>query len=229
MEKREKRDRGAGESKRESGLPGGGAGRKDEVGGSGVYPMSGPHPSGDAPLIPEHAWGQGRLGAAGYEESGGSALAVSYVRPERCRELMTKDPVCCSAEDPVEDAAERMKRFDVGIVPVVDEERSKTLIGVLTDRDLALRVLAGGLDPRSTTVEQVMTRSPAACGPDESCEEALKAMTARQLRRVAVVDRANRIVGIIALADIALRLRQPERLAEIVRAVSRSRAMTGGG
>src|SRR5438477_6477031 len=81
--------------KRESGLPGGGAGRVDKVGGSGVYPMSGPHPSGDAPIIPEPAWGQGERGAAGYEDHGESAIYMVNIPPEKCRDLMTKDPICC--------------------------------------------------------------------------------------------------------------------------------------
>jgi hypothetical protein len=80
------------EGKRESGLPGGGAGRREVVRGSGVYPMSGPHPAGDAPVIPEPEWGQEKLGRAGCEESGRSELWFSESKPEQCRDIMTKRP-----------------------------------------------------------------------------------------------------------------------------------------
>ena len=79
--------------KRESGRPGGGTGRKDKVGPSGVYRMSGPHPPGAAPLVWPGMWGQGKRGAAGYEDHGESELNVRRVTPEKCRGIMTKDPV----------------------------------------------------------------------------------------------------------------------------------------
>src|SRR5437868_4967338 len=74
------------ERKRESGLPGGGAGRIDEVRCSGVYPMSGSHPSGDVPIVPELASGQGKRGSAGYDDHGESEIYTINVRPEKCRD-----------------------------------------------------------------------------------------------------------------------------------------------
>ena len=75
------RKNGKRDKKRESGRPGGGAGRKDKVGPSGVYPMSGPHPRSDAPIVWPGAWGQGKRGAAGYEDHGESELNFDVLSP----------------------------------------------------------------------------------------------------------------------------------------------------
>lgn len=207
--------------RRETGLPGGGKGRRDEVGGSGVYPMSGPHPAGNAPIIPEPAWGQGERGAAGYDEAGESELIIEQVVPEKCRDVMTKDPVCCLASDTVDAVARLMEAHDVGAIPVVESQESKKLQGIVTDRDLALRVVAQGRDPRATRVEDVMTRTVVGCGPDADIEQALDEMERYQVRRIAIVDNSGRIVGIIAQADVALRIRKPEKTAEVVEEISK--------
>src|SRR5436190_11755015 len=96
--------------RRESGLPGGGAGRRDErLGRSGVYSASEPHPPGDARIVTPGSWGQGARGAAGYADHGESELNLAEVKPEKCRDLMTKDPVCCLPGESLVQAAERMK------------------------------------------------------------------------------------------------------------------------
>jgi CBS domain-containing protein len=208
---------------RESGLPGGGAGRKDEVGKSGVYPMSGPHPAGDAPIVTEPAWGQGERGAAGYEDHGASELSVEVqpVTPELCRDVMTKDPVCCLTTDTVYEAARLMRVHDAGSLPVVSEEDLKTLAGIVTDRDLALRVIAERRDPDGTRVEEIMTAEVATCLPEARLEQVLEEMERRQVRRIPVVDNRGRVVGIVAQADIALRVPEPARTAEVVQEISR--------
>src|SRR5437773_619862 len=94
--------------KRESGLPGGGAGRKDEVGGSGVYPVSGPHPAGEAPVVKQAGWGQGKRGATGYEDHGESEIIIQHTAPEKCCDIMTKNPVCCLPSDSAASAARLM-------------------------------------------------------------------------------------------------------------------------
>lgn len=137
-----------------------------------------------------------------------------------CNEVMTKDPVCCLPKDSVANAAELMKKGDIGSIPVIENEQSKKLIGIVTDRDLALKVVAGGLDAKSTTVETVMTRNVITCHADDDLNRALKAMAEHQLRRLPVVDHADRIVGIIAQADVATRIDQPEKTAEMVREIS---------
>lgn len=208
------------ERKRESGLPGGGAGRVDEVGGSGVYPMSGPHPSGNAPIIPEPAWGQGQRGALGYEDHGESEIYLVDVRPEKCRDLMTKDPVHCTSSSSAVDAARLMKRHGVGALPVVEDTQSKKLIGVITDRDLVLRVVAEALDPARTRIEEIISRSLVACSPDDDLDVAINKMELNQVRRVPVCDNTGRIVGMISQADIAIRVRSSPKTAELLEAVS---------
>jgi CBS domain-containing protein len=206
--------------KREAGLPGGGAGRVDEVGRSGVYPMSGPHPSGDAPIISEPAWGQGQRGAAGYEDHGESETFMINVTPEKCRDLMTKDPVLCMSGSSAVDAARLMKRHNIGALPVVQDTQSNKLIGVITDRDLALRVVAEALDPPHTRVAEIMSRSLVMCSPDDELEAAIKTMERNQVRRVPVCDNSGRVVGMISQADIALRVRSSPKTAELLEAVS---------
>jgi CBS domain-containing protein len=122
--------------KRESGAPCGGVGRKDDVGRSGVYPISRPHPAGDAPIVTPAAWGR----RGGYGDHGQSELSIPRVTPEKCRDIMTKDPVCCLASDSVSAAARLMREHDFGALPVVADREGKVLVGIVTDRDLALRV-----------------------------------------------------------------------------------------
>jgi CBS domain-containing protein len=139
---------------------------------------------------------------------------------KKVREIMTKDPVCCTPQDSVREAAQLMKREDVGPVPVVKDLRTKKLVGIVTDRDLALKVLAEGLDPNNTRVEEIMTRSPVTCREDDDLESCLNGMEKSQIRRMPIVDREDRIVGIIAQADVATRGGEPEKTAELVEEIS---------
>ena len=141
---------------------------------------------------------------------------------KRCDELMTKDPVCCLPSNLVEQAAQLMKREDIGPIPVVENEQTRKLVGIVTDRDLALKVVAEGRDPKSTKVEAVMTRKVVTCRADDDLQKALDAMSEHQLRRIPVVDSDNRILGIIAQADVATRVDQPEKTAAMVKGISRS-------
>jgi CBS domain-containing protein len=207
---------------RESGMPGGGAGRRDEgLGRSGVYPASGPHPPGNAPVVTPGSWGQGTRGAAGYEDHGESELNIPDVKPEKCRDLMTKDPVCCSPGETIIEAAERMRQQDIGVLPVVEDQQDKHLVGIITDRDLAVQALAEGRNPGSTTVGEIMSGDVVVCSPDDDCEEALRLMEKRRVRRIPAVDRTGRVVGIISQGDLALRMRDPIKTAELVTEVSR--------
>jgi len=234
--------------KRESGVPGGGQGRKDEVGKSGVYPVSqAAGASPDAMVHGEASWGQGERGAAGYEDSGGSELIYlgeelgliggategesgAYKRDDepgrndimKCTEIMTKEPVCCLPGDTVEMAAQLMKDEDVGSIPVVADYETNRLLGIVTDRDLALKVVAPGRYGPSVTVEDVMTRDPVVCNVDANLEQVVATMEEHQVRRIPVVDKQNRIIGIIAQADIATRSNKPQKTAEVVEEISRS-------
>jgi CBS domain-containing protein len=138
-----------------------------------------------------------------------------------CSEIMTRDPVVVSASDAVQRAAELMKQYDIGPLPVVDDESSRKLEGIITDRDIVVNVLAQKKDSAKTKVSEVMTSDPVTCRESESINDALEKMSSYQVRRIPVVDDNNRIVGIIAQADIATRIDNPEVAGEVVQEVSK--------
>ncbi len=135
------------------------------------------------------------------------------------RDVMTKNPVCATPDDVVAHVARLMKDNDIGPVPIV-EGASKKLVGIVTDRDLALKVVAEGRDPSSTKVRDVMTRDVVTCRADDEVEDSLQAMSKHQLRRILVVDDSDTLVGIIAQADIATRMNEPEKTGEVVKEIS---------
>jgi CBS domain-containing protein len=132
------------------------------------------------------------------------------------RELMTENPSTCEASTPVVEAAKVMVREDVGPIPVVEGGR---LTGVVTDRDLVVRVLAEGRDPQSTTVGEIATGDVVTISPDASLDEALKLLASNKVRRLPVVE-GDRLVGILAQADVA-RHAQEVQTGEVVEEISR--------
>lgn len=209
------------DKRKESGVPGGGAGRKDEVGPSGVYPMSGPHPPGDAPVVWPGTWGQGNRGAAGYDDHGESELNITPVVPEKCRDIMTKDPAFCQAADVVPIAAKLMAEHNIGALPVVGNLHGRKLLGIVTDRDLAMKVLATGRDPKTTRILDVMSHPAVTCSPDDDYQKALDLMERHQVKRIPAIDNAGRVVGMISLADIALRIPDAKKVADVIQSIAR--------
>jgi CBS domain-containing protein len=133
---------------------------------------------------------------------------------------MTRNPVSARPDDTVASVARLMKENDIGPVPIVDDNSSKRLVGIVTDRDLAIKVVAAGRDPQSTPVKEVMTTNVITCRDDDDIETALDAMSTQQLRRIPVVDDGNKLLGIIAQADIATRMNEPEKTGEVVKDIS---------
>jgi CBS domain-containing protein len=142
----------------------------------------------------------------------------------KCNEVMTNNPVCCLPNDMVTKAAKLMKSEHVGSIPIIENEQTKKLVGIVTDRDLTLKIVAEGLDAKSTKVEVVMTRKVVTCRAEDDLQRALDAMAENQLRRIPVVDNDNKILGIIAQADVATRVNQPEKTAAMVKEISQSNA-----
>ncbi|MGB8984489.1 MAG: CBS domain-containing protein [Anaerolineales bacterium] len=138
----------------------------------------------------------------------------------RCSDIMTEDLVCCTPGDSVTEVARLMKKEDIGPVLVIDGSNSKTLVGIVTDRDLVLKVLADGLDPRTTQVNDVMSKKLVTCRADDDVEKAMSAMAQFQLRRIPVVGENMKLVGIISQADVATRVNEPRRTAEVVKEIS---------
>jgi len=136
----------------------------------------------------------------------------------RVRDVMTPYPTCCAPDDSVLRAVRVMKSEDVGAVPVVEHDRR--LVGIVTDRDLALEIVAAGRDPERTIVETVMTHNPVVCNAGDDVEAVLGAMGEHRVRRVPVVDDKGRIVGIVAQADVAMRIGEAIETAEVVEEIS---------
>ena len=146
----------------------------------------------------------------------------------KCKEIMTKNPICCLPGDTVDQAAQLMKDEDVGPVPVVADQQTKRLLGIVTDRDLAVKVVAEARQIAAVKVEEVMSRNPVTCHANDDLQKAIDAMEEHQVRRIPVVDDDNRIIGIIAQADIATRAHEPETTAEVVEEISKSTAAGSG-
>jgi CBS domain-containing protein len=119
-------------------------------------------------------------------------------------EAMTPDPACCIRGDTVQAAAIIMRELSVGVVPVVDSEESQKLVGVITDRDLCMDVVAEGKHPATMKVEDCMTTELITCHPNDEIEQVAHMMQQNQIRRVPVVDDEFHLKGIISMADIVL-------------------------
>ena len=141
---------------------------------------------------------------------------------KKCSEVMTKNPVCCLPDDLVTKAAQLMKNEHVGSIPVIADEQTKKLVGIVTDRDLAIRIVAEGLDAKSTKVETIMTRNVVTCSAEDDLQKAVGAMSESQLRRIPIVDDDNKILGIIAQADVVMHFDHPKRAAAMVKEISQA-------
>lgn len=120
----------------------------------------------------------------------------------KARDLMTPDPAQVTPSDSVQRVSQLMLEHDCGCIPVVTAADQRSLVGVVTDRDIAIRAVAEGR-PATTPVGDIMTTNPDSVLPDDDLERVEKLMSDRQIRRVVVVDDAGECVGIIAQADLA--------------------------
>jgi len=127
-------------------------------------------------------------------------------------EVMTKNPVGVSTSATLNDAAQVMRDRDIGDVVVLREDGS--LCGLVTDRDLVIRGLAEGLDPKAAQIEQICNHDPVTVSSDQSAEEAVKVMRKHNIRRLPVVDGSD-LVGIISLGDLAIEKDPESVLADI--------------
>jgi CBS domain-containing protein len=135
----------------------------------------------------------------------------------KVRDVMSSRPRCVSPDTTVTEAAELMESEDVGSLPVLDGDE---LAGMITDRDIVLRAVARGKDPRGMPVREVSTREVVTVRGDEDLSEALKLMASHQVRRLPVVDDSNRLVGVLAQADVAQEARE-KTVGQVVEEISR--------
>lgn len=137
-----------------------------------------------------------------------------------CKEVMTTDVMTCPASTTLVGVASLLANENVGSLPVVNDD--DTLIGIISDRDIVVRAVAENRHPLETTAEEVMSRDLQTCHPEDDLERALDQMSRSQVRRVPIVDQHNRVVGIIAQADIALRTDRAREVGHVVEDISRS-------
>lgn len=116
------------------------------------------------------------------------------------REIMTANPSTIEPNNSIVEAARIMKQENAGVVPVTENGR---LTGMVTDRDIAVRVVAEGKDPQSTTVREVASTDLVTVDPQQDLDEALRLMAQHQVRRLPVVEEDGRLVGVVAQADVA--------------------------
>jgi CBS domain-containing protein len=135
----------------------------------------------------------------------------------KINEVMTDRPRAVTPQTSVREAARLMEEEDVGSLPVVDE--GVRLVGIVTDRDIAVRVVGGGRDPEATRVADVASTDVVTLTPDHDLDEALQVMARAQVRRVPIVVRENELVGMVAQADIA-RAGKEKTTGEVVEAIS---------
>lgn len=120
----------------------------------------------------------------------------------KARDLMTPDPAQVTPSDSLQRVSQLMAEHDCGCIPVVTSADQRSLLGVVTDRDIAIRAVAEGR-PVTTPIGEIMTTNPDVVAPDDDLDRVEKLMSDRQIRRVVVVDGAGECVGIIAQADLA--------------------------
>jgi CBS domain-containing protein len=142
------------------------------------------------------------------------------VNDKKIRDVMTTNPACVSAKDSIRDVARIMVREDTGVVPVVD---GKKVIGVITDRDIVVRLVAEGRDPSSAKVNEAMTKDVRSVKEDSTVNDALQLMSTAQIRRVAVVNNNNEIVGIVSMKDIATESKDSSKIGKTVEKISEGR------
>lgn len=137
----------------------------------------------------------------------------------KARDIMTANPESVTAGDSIQTAARIMRDSDVGIVPVVDDEGSRRLRGVITDRDIAVRCVAEGRDG-TCRVSDLMSGDLVTARPDDDVSKVMDRMKTEQVRRIPVVDDSDRLVGIIAQADIALDGPGDKAIGDVVEKIS---------
>ena len=138
----------------------------------------------------------------------------------KIREVMSPHPVCCLPTDSAQRVARIMCERGIGSVPVVMDQDSRRLVGLITDRDLCCSVVADGLDPKTTTIEKFMTLNPVICREEEDVENCERLMQEHQIRRIPIVDAEGGVIGIVAQADVALKDKS-DRVSKTVAEISK--------
>jgi CBS domain-containing protein len=138
---------------------------------------------------------------------------------QHVREVMTPNPHTVTSKDTIQDAARIMAREDTGVVPVVDDNRK--IVGLITDRDIVVRLVAEGRDASGATVNEAMSQSIRSVKEDTPISEVMELMSNAQVRRVPVVNNSNELVGIVSLADLATENASDGKVGQTVEDISK--------
>jgi CBS domain-containing protein len=141
---------------------------------------------------------------------------------KKASKVMTENPVFCLPNDSVIKAAKLMKSENIGSIPVVENEQTRELIGIVTDRDLVLKIVAEGLDAASTPIDVVMTHKVVTCLADDDLQKVMDTMSKHRLRRIPIINKNKTILGMISQADVALHYDHPKRTAAMVKDISQA-------
>lgn len=133
--------------------------------------------------------------------------------------IMTKDPAACTPEMSLREVAHLMVEHDCGAIPVVENFETMKPVGIVTDRDIVVNTIAAGKDPLSMSAAEIMSFPPEVVSTEATVNECLKLMEREMIRRMLVVDENNKLMGIVAQADVALHARE-EKTAAFVKDVS---------
>jgi CBS domain-containing protein len=138
----------------------------------------------------------------------------------RIQDIMTKDPSTVTPDASVREAAQVMKREDVGIVPVIDGQSGRRLVGVVTDRDIAIRCIADGKDGTCRVRDVMSTDDIATCRESDDVDNVMDAMRTEKVRRIPIVDERGSLVGIVSQADVLRKTSDTNRAGETVEQIS---------
>jgi CBS domain-containing protein len=141
----------------------------------------------------------------------------------KVKEISTKNPECIGPNASLTEAAKKMRILDVGMLPVCENDK---LIGTVTDRDITVRAVAEGLDPKVCKVRQMMTPEVIYCFENRSVEEAAQLMEEKQIRRLPVLDAEKHLVGIVSLGDLAARAHERKLAGEVLEHVAQRARVT---
>lgn len=137
------------------------------------------------------------------------------------KDVMAKDLAFCTPQQGVIEAARLMKTEDVGAIPVVQDEKGKKLIGIITDRDICVGIVAAGKNANEVKIDSLMSRDLVTAKPDDDLERCADLMKRSQVRRIPITDKSGILVGIVAQADLAQESESAETVKETVKQVSR--------
>lgn len=140
----------------------------------------------------------------------------------KARDLMTPNPEVITPDEPTYRAAELMRDLDVGFIPVVDDPTNRRLVGVITDRDIAVRCVAGRCDLNAPVAHHMTSEDIDRVSPETDSDEVMRLMQRDQVRRIPVVEEDGRLLGVISQADLVLRAgpQEPEKVEETIERIS---------